>query len=65
MRRGPEPWHARAPFWVGLALTAVSGFVTLKVQIASLEARQAETPAQIRELDLVNARLAALEARCK
>lgn len=57
----PEPWHARAPFWIGLALTALGGFVTVKVQIAANEVRFEE---RTREVENIHRRLTALESRC-
>lgn len=57
-----ETWHARAPFWIGLALTAVSGFSVLQARLAVAEARHEAAAGQFAT---VNARLAALEARCR
>ena len=65
-RRAPETWHARAPFWIGLALTGLGGFVTVKAQLSGIEARQAIAPdMRNREIDAIQARLLALESRCK
>jgi hypothetical protein len=63
VRRGAtDAWHARAPFWIGLALTALGGFGAVKAQLAVAEARHeavTSTTADIR------ARLTVLESRCR
>jgi hypothetical protein len=54
------------PFWIGLALTGLGGFVTVKAQLSAIEAKQAIAPdMRNREVDDIRARLAALESRCK
>lgn len=65
-RKEAETWHARAPFWIGLALTGLGGFVTVKAQLSAIEARQAVAPdMRNREIDAIQARLLVLESRCK
>lgn len=62
-RRGKaEPWQARAPFWIGLAMTAVGGFVTVKSQLSAMEARH---EARNREVAVIQARLTVVESRCR
>ena len=62
-RKGsPESWQARAPFWIGLALTAVSGLITVKSQLSAMEARH---EARNREVATIQARLMAVESRCR
>lgn len=64
--REPETWHARAPFWIGLALTALGGFVTVKAQLAGIERMVTTMPdRRDREVDSLERRIASLEARCK
>lgn len=59
----PEPWwHAHVGWLVGLALTAVGGFVVVKVQLASVEAKISASPAVT---DSLERRIAALEALCR
>jgi hypothetical protein len=61
-RRKAEPWSARAPFWVSLALTALAGFVTVKEQLAAAQARHEASQATVAD---IRQRLTALESRCR
>lgn len=62
MARGKaETWHARAPFWIGLAVTALTGYVTVREQLATANARY--EAARIEAAD-IHRRLTALESRC-
>lgn len=65
-RRGaPDQWQARAPFWISLAVSAMTGFVTVKVQLAGLEARQAVvTHQRDRDIDDLRTRMMAERSRC-
>lgn len=56
-----EPWHARAPFWIGLALTALGGFGTVKAQLAVAQARYEAQQSTVAD---IHRRLMALESRC-
>ena len=60
-RRKADAWHARAPFWIGLALTALGAFTTVKVQLAVAEARHEAAQATTAD---IHRRLTALESRC-
>lgn len=63
MTRGKaEPWHARAPFWIGLALTALTGFVTVREQLAIANARHEASQTAAAD---IHRRLTALESRCR
>lgn len=58
-----EPWwHAHVGWLVGLAVTATGGFVVVKVQLASVEAKVSASPAVT---DSLERRIAALEALCR
>lgn len=56
-----DAWHARAPFWIGLALTAAGAFTTVKVQLAVAEARLEASQAATAD---IHRRLTVLESRC-
>ena len=56
-----DPWHARAPMWIALALTAVTGFGVQQGRLAAAEARH---EAGTRDISDIRSRITALEARC-
>lgn len=55
-------WHAHVGWLVGLAVTATGGFVVVKVQLATVEAKVSASPAVT---DSLERRIAALEAPCR
>lgn len=60
-RKAAESWHARAGFWITLAVTAVTGFGVLQARLAVSEAMHQSSQ---RELADIRARIAAWESRC-